>query len=70
MATVEPVNRTRFRNIFRDLTDDISKGLSTGRTVADDGHWAKCSSFFRYVYLNPPLVSYRDLVPIIDASAR
>ena len=56
MVTVNPNNRTRFRNIFYSASDDISKGLSTIISSATDGHWGKWAALCRYMALNSLLV--------------
>ena len=62
-----PAKRTHFRNIFRTVADNITKGISTSRAATAFGHWEKWATFFREVSLNPLLVLYRDPVPILNA---
>ena len=57
MANVDPSKHTRFRNSFRNMGDDISKGLSTSRDASVDGNWAKWAAFCKDVYLDPLLIS-------------
>ena len=70
MATVDPVAQTRFWHSFRSATEDISKGLSTGRAIAADGHWTKWTYFCARMALNPLIVAYQDRVPILNAFAQ
>ena len=70
MATVDPVAQTRFWHRFRSATEDIGKGLFTGRSTAADGHWTKWTYFCARVALDPLLVAYQDPVPIVNAFAR
>ena len=70
MATVVPVAQTRFWHSFRSATEDIRKGLSTGRSTAADGHWTKWTYFRARVAIDSLLVAYQDPVPILNAFAR
>ena len=70
MATVDPVAQTRFWHSFRSATEDISKGLSTGRATAAYGHWTKWTYFCARVALDPLLVAYQDPFPMLNAFAR
>ena len=70
MATVDPAKRTRFHNSFCNAAEEISEGLSTSKYAATDRHWEKWAALCKGVALNPLLVSYRDLVPILNAFVR
>ena len=70
MATVDPVAQTHFWHSFRSATEDISKGLSTGRATAANGHWTKWNYSCASVALNPLIVAYQDPVPILNAFSR
>ena len=70
MADVEPSKRTCFYGSFRTVAEEISEVLSTSRYVAANGNWSKWGVFCIDVAYDPLLVSYRDLVPILNAFAR
>ena len=70
MADVDTAARVRFCNNFCAATEDIAKGLSTGRACAADGHWTKWANFCSRVALDPLLIGYKDPVPILNIFAR
>ena len=70
MATVDPVSQTRFWHSFRSATEDISEGLSTGRSTTANGYWTKWAYFCARVALDHLLVAYQDPVPILNAFAQ
>ena len=67
---VDTTKCTCFHNIFRAVVDDISEGIYDIQYAATDGHWVKCSKFLMDVSLDPLLISYRDIVSILNAFAR
>ena len=52
------------------MEDNINEGLSDIISSAVDGHWGNCAAFCRDGALNPLLVFYRDLVPILNVFAQ
>ena len=70
MADLDTTARDRFCNTFCVATEDIAKGLSTGRACAADGHWTKWANFCSRVDLNPLLIGYKDPIPILNIFAR
>ena len=70
MADVENAARDRFCNTFCAATEDIAKGLSTGRACTADEHWTKWANFCSRVSLDPLLIGYKDPVPILNIFAR
>ena len=69
MADVDTASRVRFCNTFCAATEDIAKGLSTGRACAADGHWTKWVNFCSRVALDPLLIGYKYPVPILNILA-
>ena len=65
-----PAKRTCFRNIFRAAADGVDEVLYTSRSTTASAHWEKWAPFGRYVALNPQLVLYRYLVPVLNTFAR
>ena len=63
---MDPVNHTRFFNIFHTAVDDIYEGISTIRTAYAYGNWTRWYGFCRDEALDPLLVSYQDPVPILN----
>ena len=70
MADVDTAARYCFCNTFCAATEDIAKGLSTGRACAADGHWKKWAKFCSRLALDPLLIGYKDLVTILNIFAR
>ena len=70
MADVDTAARKRLCNTLCAATEDIAKGLSTGRACAADGHWKKWANFFLRVSLDPLIISYNDPTPILNTFAQ
>ena len=70
MADVDTAARDRFCNTLCSATEDIAKGLSTGRACTADGHWTKWSNFCSRVAFDPLLIGYKDPVPILNIFAQ
>ena len=69
MATVDPAAQTRFWDSFSPFMEDIQEGLSVGRSTAANDYWTKWAYLCARVALNPPLVAYKDHVPILNSFA-
>ena len=70
MADVDTAARERFCTNFCASTEDIAKGLSTGRSCAANGHWTKWDNFCSRVALDPLHIGYKEPVPILNTFAR
>ena len=70
MADVDTAARDCFCNTFCAATEDIAKGLSTGRACSADGHWTNWANFCSRVALDPLLIGYKEHVPILNIFAR
>ena len=66
MTAVDPAKRTPSQSVM----DDITEGISTIRSAADDGNWMKWDEVCRYMALVPLLVFYRYLVPVLKFVAQ
>ena len=67
---MELAKRTRFRDSFHAVADNIFNGPSTGKSSATNAYWEKWSPFFQDVSLDPLLILYRYPVPTPNAFAR
>ena len=66
MATADPAKCTSFCDISCSMMYNNIKSLSISRSTAVDGHWDKWDAFCWDTALSPLLVSYRNLVPILN----
>ena len=64
---MDPTNCISFCNIIRAVEDGIAKVHYNSRFAAADEHWENWDAFCRNVAFDPLLVSYRDLLPILNA---
>ena len=67
---VDPSNIFRFFDSFHAVAQDITKGLSASQAAAANGHWPTWAKLYIYMYFEPPLVLYRDAVPILNTFMR
>ena len=68
MEAVDPYNRARFCNSCCAVANNIAKGAS--RYATANGHWKKWAEFYQDMAFEPLLVSYQDLVRIINTFVR
>ena len=62
---MDPNKRTNSHTRFRAASDDTINGLSYNQDTATNEHWSNWAAFCKNVTLNPLLISYRDLVPVL-----
>ena len=69
MEDMELSKRDSFYNNFHTVAYNISKRLFDSRAATTNGHWIKWTEFCHGMSLKPLLVSYQDLVPILNTFA-
>ena len=67
---VDPSKRASFCDSFRATVHSIAEGISASQSTAADGHWTKWAEFCQDMVLDPLLIPYRDLLPILNTLAR
>ena len=70
MEDVYPSKWARFCDSFRNKAHDIAEGLSASQASAANARWRKWAEFCWDMALDPLLVPYRDLVPILNTFVR